>query len=94
MIDAPGFTFDTTAPTFTRANNLTLRQHGHAKRMRVRYRLPTATDPGGDALQVACTPRSGSMFKTGTTIVHCAATDNNGNTATTTFAIAIKPSRR
>ncbi len=58
-------------------------------RVRVRFTV-TAKDAASRAVPVTCTPRSGSLFKRGRTEVTCSATDANGNTATATFAVAVK----
>lgn len=61
--------------------------HGAA----VTYAAPTAKDPvTGAALQVTCSPPSGSLFPAdATTTVTCAATDVEGNTGTTTFGVDV-----
>jgi HYR domain len=45
----------------------------------------------GAAVAVKCRPRSGSFFRRGRTSVTCSATDANGNTATATFVVTVKP---
>jgi hypothetical protein len=41
---------------------------------------------------VACQPASGSSFPVGTTVVTCAAADDDGNTATGTFTVTVRRS--
>jgi hypothetical protein len=87
-LSVPGLSFDTTPPTISRARNL------HAKTKtkrgaRVTYRLPTANDPTDGNLPVTCRPASGSRFRIGRTRVHCRASDNDGNSASTSFTITL-----
>jgi hypothetical protein len=55
----------------------------------VAYTKPNATDDAG-APDVSCTPTSGSKFAYGTTTVTCTARDSLGQSATSTFTIAVQ----
>src|SRR5205085_9943632 len=46
---------------------------------------PTATDLVDGAVQVACSPASGTVLSTGSTHVTCSATDAHGHTAAAGF---------
>lgn len=50
----------------------------------------SATDAEDGPLPVDCTPRSGSLFSVGSTIVNCSATDSQGATITNSFTIDVK----
>jgi hypothetical protein len=52
------------------------------------YTLPTAAE-NGTSYTVTCTPTSGSTFPIGTNTVTCTATDNLGNTSSSTFSVVI-----
>ncbi|WP_373057450.1 HYR domain-containing protein [Zunongwangia sp. H14] len=57
----------------------------------VSYETPTATDNCGiESIELTEGLASGSEFPTGTTTVTYTATDNNGNTATTTFRVTVE----
>jgi hypothetical protein len=49
----------------------------------------SAKDAQGNPLTVNCTPKSGSLFKHGTTTVTCSATDAKGNSASATFTVTV-----
>lgn len=51
----------------------------------------TATDSVDGAVPVSCTPASGSLFPVGTTTVTCSAVDAQGNSATGSFEITVRP---
>src|SRR5581483_885945 len=55
----------------------------------VTYSVPGAVDNIDGVVAVACVPPSGSVFPIGSTTVTCSASDKSGNTATTTFTIAV-----
>jgi hypothetical protein len=88
-LTVPGLDFDLTPPTLHGAHDMTVRA-GKATRVRVRFTV-TAKDAARRTVPVTCTPRSGSLFKRGRTKVTCSATDTNGNSATATFAVTVKP---
>ncbi|HQU07871.1 MAG: hypothetical protein B7X04_02260 [Parcubacteria group bacterium 21-54-25] len=56
----------------------------------VSWTSPTATDVVDGTDTVSCLPASGSQFNLGTTTVSCSATDHAGNTASTTFKVAVR----
>lgn len=80
---------DTTAPVFAGAPaNITGEATGPTGR-KVTYTKPSATDAADGSVAVVCTPASGSTFARGTTTVACTATDNAGNTSSTSFTVTI-----
>ena len=87
----PGFEFDLTPPTITRAADIRVRAPRKAQRIRVRYHVSASDDVDG-AVPVACKPESESIFRVGRrTIVRCSATDTSANTQTAQFAITVRP---
>ncbi len=84
--------FDTTPPTLSGATSKTVRAPRGAKRVRVTYKV-TARDNADAQVAVTCTPRSGSRFPIGRTVVNCSATDSSGNTANAAFRITVRRSR-
>ena len=50
---------------------------------------PTATDNSQEAVNVSCSPTSGSNFTMGVTEVVCTAEDSSGNTALCRFYVDI-----
>jgi alpha-tubulin suppressor-like RCC1 family protein len=50
----------------------------------------SATDPDDQVASLNCTPTSGSSFSIGTTVVACAASDTNGNSATAGFSVHVR----
>ena len=87
-LTVPGLEFDLTPPRVLGALNRTVRAR-KAKRVRVRYTV-TAKDAEDGLVRASCTPRSGSLFKSGRTTVRCSATDASGNTAKATFVVTVK----
>ena len=55
----------------------------------VTYTPPTASDTVDTHVPVNCTPPSGT-FPAGTTTINCTATDDSGNTATSTFKVNVR----
>lgn len=51
--------------------------------------VATAIDAEDGAISVDCLPKSGSLFKLGTTVVNCSATDSTNNTTNGNFVINI-----
>lgn len=92
-LSVPGFEFDVTPPVLSGARSRTVRAPKNAKRFRVAYAV-TARDAVDGVVPVACKPRSGSRFKLGRTLVRCLATDSSANSASKSFAITVKKSRR
>ena len=88
----PGVEFDVTPPTLSGARSKTVRAPKGAKSMRVAYRV-TARDDVYGVVPASCSPRSGSRFPIGRTVVTCAASDTSGNTATAKFLITVKKGR-
>jgi hypothetical protein len=87
---APGFEFDLTPPTITRAADIRVRAPRKAQRIRVRYHVSASDDVDG-AVPVACQPKSGSFFRVGRrTVVRCSATDTSANTQKAQFAITVR----
>ena len=59
--------------------------------IKITYTLPSATDSYSRVNDngVTCTPPSGSTFSFGTTTVTCRATDNAGNTGSSSFKVIV-----
>ena len=56
----------------------------------VRYTgLVTASDNSGEAPEIICEPKSGSIFKVGETLVKCTAMDSSGNYTVGEFLIIV-----
>ena len=91
-ISVPGFEFDVTPPALSGATSLTVRAPRGAKRVRVTYKV-TASDNADAQVPVTCTPRSGSRFPIGRTVVRCSATDSSANTESASFRITVRRSR-
>jgi hypothetical protein len=81
--------FDLTAPTITGATAKTVKVPRKAKGARVRYTV-SATDAVDGKVAVSCSPRSGSVFKRGRTIVKCEATDSSANTSRAQFVVTVR----
>jgi HYR domain len=78
---------DRTPPALTVPANKSLRTKS-SRGIVVNFRS-SATDLVDGALAPTCTPPSGSVFATGSTVVSCTAADRRGNVATGSFTIAI-----
>ena len=89
-LNVPGLDFDVTQPTLTGATNKTVRARKGAKSAPVAFRV-TAQDDRDGTLPVACTPRSGSLFKLGRTRVTCSSIDRSANTAKASFTVTVRP---
>ena len=85
----PGLEFDITAPTIGGAVAKTVRAPRGAKRARVSYGV-TALDTVDGVIPASCTPRSGSWFPIGRTVVTCTATDKSGNKRTARFTVTVR----
>lgn len=85
----PGVEFDLTPPTVTGATSKTVRAPRGAKGARVVYKV-TASDTADGSIPVSCSPRSGSRFPIGRTVVSCSATDSSANTASASFRVTVK----
>ncbi|MBA3366549.1 MAG: HYR domain-containing protein [Actinobacteria bacterium] len=88
----PGLELDLTAPTLGGAASKTVRAPKGVKRVRVLYRV-TARDDVDGAVPVSCSPKSGSRFKVGRTVVKCSATDKSASAQTAKFTVNVKASR-
>jgi hypothetical protein len=80
---------DTTAPVISAHANVTAEATGPTGAA-VNYANPTASDIVDGSVAVVCTPASGSTFALGTTTVNCSATDNAGNTASSSFSVTVQ----
>jgi hypothetical protein len=88
----PGLAFDTTPPVLRGAVTKTVIAARGVKLVRVTYRV-TALDETNGSVPVTCTPRPGTRFKVGRTVVNCSATDKSGNTGHAGFNITVKARR-
>ena len=89
---APGVEFDLTAPTFRGAKSKTVRAPKGAARVRVIYKV-TASDAVDGPVATTCSPRPGSRFRIGPTIVRCSATDSSANTGRTSFRVTVRAAK-
>jgi hypothetical protein len=87
-----GVEFDVTAPTLSGARSKTVRAPKGANRVRVTYRVSARDDVYG-VVPASCSPRSGSSFPIGRTVVPCVAQDTSGNTGTAKFLITVTKGR-
>lgn len=91
---APSYVEDLAAPTITGARDKRVTAPRHVKAIRIRYAV-TANDDIDGAVPAVCSPRSGTQFKVGRrTTVRCSATDKSANTATATFSVVVRRSKR
>lgn len=88
----PGLAFDTTPPVLRGAVTKTVLAARGVKLVRITYRV-TALDETDGSVPVACTPRTGSRFKVGRTLVNCSATDKSGNTGRARFTVTVRARR-
>ena len=88
----PGLDFDETPPTVTGAVAKTVRVPRSVRRARVVYTVSARDDVDG-VVPVTCTPRSGSLFRVGRSLVTCTATDSSANTRMARFTITVRPRR-
>lgn len=79
---------DTTAPDLEVPDDVTLEATGPDGA--VAEFIAVATDVVDPAVNLVCTPPSGSTFALGTTVVECSATDASGNEATDSFQITVQ----
>jgi uncharacterized repeat protein (TIGR01451 family) len=82
---------DTTPPAVICPNNIeTPEDPPSSGGAQVSYTTPTATDNCTQAVQVSCSPASGSIFPAGTaTTVTCTATDASNNMTTCSFTVTV-----
>ena len=92
---ATGFFFvtvtDVTPPTFSSPTDTTATLPANSATVPVPYTI-TATDNSGETITPVCTPASGTEFTLGDTPVSCTASDNSGNSDTTTFTVTVNDS--
>jgi hypothetical protein len=79
---------DTTPPAIAPHGNVNANATGNSSAA-VSYTAPTANDLVDGVVPVNCTPASGSAFAVGNTTVNCSAHDSRGNTASSSFAVAV-----
>ena len=79
---------DTTDPIFDPVQNLDFVFDPDVPLV-IYYDYPVATDLDNLAVDVTCTPASGTIFDEGSNTVTCTATDDAGNTADITFSIDV-----
>ena len=73
-------------------HEVSVRVPKRAKQVRVTYAVSARDDVDG-AVPVSCSPRSGSRFSIGRTLVICSASDGSANTGTARFAVTVKRRR-
>jgi len=78
---------DTIAPVLTVPEPITVEAESMAGTAII-YTV-TATDTVDSNPVINCTPTSGTVFALGTTVVDCTATDNNGNSANSSFNVTV-----
>jgi hypothetical protein len=79
---------DTTDPVFDPVTNLDFIFEPDVPLV-IYYDYPVATDLDNLAVDVTCTPASGTIFNEGSNTVTCTATDDSGNSANTTFNVNV-----
>jgi len=79
---------DATPPSLSLPGNLTLDATSAAGAV-AGYTATAVDDTDGPVL-ITCAPASGSIFRVGTTVVSCSATDAAGNVATGTFTVSLR----
>lgn len=87
-LTVPGLEFDLTPPRLSGASPRSVKAANGATRARVAYQV-TARDAVDGRVVVKCTPRSGSRFRIGRTVVTCSGTDSSGNTARARFTVSV-----
>ena len=80
---------DTTAPEITGMPSSMIREATGPSGALVSWQAPTANDVVDGAVDVNCSPASGTIFPLGTTQVECSASDSRGNTATKSFQVSV-----
>ncbi|MBX4198758.1 DUF5011 domain-containing protein [Candidatus Parcubacteria bacterium] len=81
-------TFDNTTPVFGTTTDITATTTSSAG-THVSFADPAVTDDMSSSVTVTCAPVSGSLFTLGTTTVNCTASDESGNSASTTFDVIV-----
>ena len=81
---------DTTAPTVTCPDDLTVEIDDGSSSAVVLYSGESAIDNDGSSLEVVCDLPSNSSFQQGTNTVSCSATDASDNTGSCRFNITVE----
>jgi hypothetical protein len=81
---------DTTAPTWNGVAADIVREATSSAGAPVGFTKPGASDVADASVAVACDRLTGSTFALGATTVTCTATDDSGNTATTSFLVTVR----
>jgi hypothetical protein len=79
---------DTTAPVLSAVANISA-ETTSAGGTAVTFTTPTATDTVDGDVAVSCDHASGAVYPVGVTTVVCGATDQHGNTGSTSFTITV-----
>jgi hypothetical protein len=79
---------DTTPPTIGTNPNITVEGNTTGGAF-VSYTVPTASDIVDASVDVSCSLASGSFFPLGTTTVTCTATDDSGNSSSSSFNVTV-----
>ena len=80
---------DTTDPVFTLDVSDMSRMFASNADFVVTYDIPSAMDLVDSDVDVLCDPVSGSIFSFGENIITCTATDDSGNSSTTSFVVSV-----
>jgi hypothetical protein len=83
---------DTTAPAIAPQSDLTIETNSTTGVI-VTYSSPATTDAVDGPGIASCTPASGTLFPIGDTTVTCTATDQHGNTSTSSFIVHVNLSK-
>jgi hypothetical protein len=79
---------DTIAPVLAMPANLTTEANNGKRGAVVNFSV-TASDKADTSVTPVCTPRAGSTFDMGVTLVTCRATDKAGNSSSSTFNVTV-----
>ncbi len=80
---------DTTAPDITGMPSNIIAEATGPGGAQVSWQAPTANDAVDGAVNVSCSPASGTIFPLGTTLVDCSAQDSRSNSDTETFMVSV-----
>ena len=80
---------DTTSPSFVPAPANVSMTFATGVTTAVSFDIPVATDLVDTAVDVSCTPQSGSIFSAGDTTASCTATDDSNNSITASFTVSV-----
>jgi hypothetical protein len=84
---------DTTPPVMAVPHDITSQLNSPGAIVRMTYSVGVQDDTDAHP-RATCTPRSGSRFPVGTTVVRCTATDSSGNTTRDSFRITVRAAGR